>query len=633
MSMATRKRGMLMAAVCAMSLAGCGPAESNGSSSSSSSEIPSSSTSEFDGIDRRGLNPIEYAYLNLTGTDAVGRKVERGDGFRYKNDEKKVGLYYSVWLGQHDTQQLGVYNVSYLEETEEGRAALLDNNITNKLSPTGQFHFWGEPLYDYYDIGDPFVLTRHVELFVNAGIDYLSLDTTNAVTYPRPTFNLLDTLLKFRAQGYKVPKVFFYTNSRCAPTVEQVYSIFYSRTKYEPIWFSLDGIKPLLVGVTPNNNGASDMSKYPQGPGMLDPITNQAMYDFFDIRESEWPNGDHHEDSIPWMSWDFPQRIHEKTKAVAIPVAQHSHSRISASYMDPESSRGYNNETGEVEEEWWKGRSFQDMWDSALERQDEIDLYTCTTWNEWMAIKQPVDASNPNPFWVDVYNNEYSRDMEMSKNPLIQDNFYLQLLENIRKLKVSEFVEYKKETTTIDITSSDKTQWDGVKAHYQDYVGDAINRDYDGAVQGLHYTSNTARNDISLMKVTEDDDYLYFFVETKDAITEYVEGDTGWMNIFLNTKEGDPNWNGFNYVINRTVSGQKSSIEKSTGGFEFEKVGEADISVNGNLLQVRIPKNLIGYEGQGISFKVADNVTNQDDIMDYYVTGDVAPLGRLGYGY
>ena len=34
-----------------------------------------------------------------------------------------------------------------------------------------------------------------------------------------------------------------------------------------------------------------------------------------------------------------------------------------------------------------------------------------------------------------------------------------------------------------------------------------------------------------------------------------------------------------------------------------------------------------------VYFKVADHVTHPDDIMDYYVSGDVAPLGRLGYGY
>ena len=34
-----------------------------------------------------------------------------------------------------------------------------------------------------------------------------------------------------------------------------------------------------------------------------------------------------------------------------------------------------------------------------------------------------------------------------------------------------------------------------------------------------------------------------------------------------------------------------------------------------------------------IEFKVSDNVTNYDDIMDYYVTGDSAPIGRLSFSY
>ena len=36
-------------------------------------------------------------------------------------------------------------------------------------------YYWGEPLYGYYLSRDPWVMSRHVELFVEAGIDVLIL--------------------------------------------------------------------------------------------------------------------------------------------------------------------------------------------------------------------------------------------------------------------------------------------------------------------------------------------------------------------------------------------------------------------------------------------------------------------------
>ena len=38
-------------------------------------------------------------------------------------------------------------------------------------------------------------------------------------------------------------------------------------------------------------------------------------------------------------------------------------------------------------------------------------------------------------------------------------------------------------------------------------------------------------------------------------------------------------------------------------------------------------------QGKWEFVKVADNVTHGDDIMDYYVSGDSAPIGRLSYEY
>ena len=52
-------------------------------------------------------------------------------------------------------------------------------------------------------------------------------------------------------------------------------------------------------------------------------------------------------------------------------------------------------------------------------------------------------------------------------------------------------------------------------------------------------------------------------------------------------------------------------------------------------MQIAVPMTALGItDGEPtFSFKVSDNVTKYDDIMDYYVSGDSAPIGRLSYRY
>ena len=569
-------------------------------------------------IDTRNLSPFEYSIANLCGEDALGRVIERVDGIK-KDKTRYVGIFYSMWLGQHQHQQSAIYDISVLEQTEEGRQALY-STTDNDLSKINEFHFWGEPLYGYYNSKDPFVLTRHIELLTNAGIDYLCIDATNDSVYYDATYELFDLLLKFFKQGINVPKVMFYTNSNSGATVDKIYDRFYQTEKYRDIWFMPNG-KPMIVGITENNNKASDQTKFTTG---FTAFVSKEMQEFFDVKESEWPNGDFNNNSIPWMSWDYPQKIH--SGAIAVPVAQHSHKKTYVSSKDPECSRGYNNITGEVNENFEEGLSFQQMRDTAL-NEESVNNVLVTSFNEWMAIKQP------NGTFIDVYDQEFSRDIEMMKGGH-NDNFYLQLVENIRKFKYLPFIQYKKDKYTIDISNGVSPIWTVIKSQYQDIEGDSLNRDFDGAVSGLHYQENSARNDIKLVKVTNDDSYIYFYVECSNTITKYNNNDENYMNIFLKTNDIDPTFNGCNILINRQIINGKGSVEKSIGGYNFEKVDEADVTINDNIMQVKIPlKNLNINENVDFEFKVSDNVLNYKDEMDYYVSGDVVPLGRMRYGY
>ena len=198
------------------SLVGCNANNpSNSSSNSQKDSLPQ---------DNRNLSMEDYSLFNLCGKDAVGREIKRMDN--RKDGERYVGIFYSMWLGQHKSQQTAIYNVTSLESTPEGRAHLYTTE-DSEYSRMNEFHFWGEPLYGYYNTKDPWVLSRHMELFMDAGIDYLCIDSTNRIVYNDAITTLLDLLNNWYKEGRNIPKVTFYTNSYSGDTVRDLYYKFY----------------------------------------------------------------------------------------------------------------------------------------------------------------------------------------------------------------------------------------------------------------------------------------------------------------------------------------------------------------------------------------------------------------------
>ena len=563
------------------------------------------------------------SYLQLTATDALGRSF--GPASQEGREKKTVGLFYSLWLGQHKDGQKNIYDIQKLLNTHP--AALNDVKGTPE-SPLNEFHFWGEPLYGYYSMSDPWVVTRHIELLTNAGVDYLCIDATNRVVYTESIKNLFGILLRIQAQGFNPPRIVFYTNSLSGATVDDLYNQFYKSGEYDQLWFRT-GVKPMIIGITEKNGKASDMTKYNQFTDFIKP----AMQEYFDVRESQWPNGDFNPSSIPWMSWQQPQWNHNGT--VAVPVAQHSHSVIAASAKHPESSRGYNNDTKKVEADWTAGANFQTKWDAVFKSKKKVDHVLITSFNEWMAIKYANAHKNEGVFFVDVYNHEFSRDIEIMKGGY-NDNFYLQLVRNIRKFKLTDGKVDHPGTKTIDITRATENTWKDVKATCVDMAGDAISRNFTRAAGPGHYIDSSNRNDITEIKVVHDKKNIYFMIKTATDITSYNGTDVNWMNILISTGSKNQSFSGYDYIINRKPGGKGiTSLEQSSGGYQWKSKGKASYTVKGNLMQVEVPLSTLGMNKENCSFefKIADNITRYDDIMDYYVSGDSAPVGRLNFSY
>ncbi len=574
--------------------------------------------------DERNLDEFEFSLMNLCGTDAEGRRVEPAYG---KRDGKSVGIFYSVWLGQHKGIQHDIYDIEALLSTEEGTAKL--NSFESDGTPLNEFHFCAQPLYGYYNMSDPWVVNRHVELLTACGLDYLCIDATNSVLYQTPTKLLLETLLKYQKQGFAVPKVMFYTNSYSGTTVTRIYNEFYQTDTYSDIWWAPNG-KPMIIGITENNKRASDQTR---SGGYSDYIT-PACKEFFDVHESQWPNGTlNYEDGFPWMSWQYPQKIHDGLGTISVSVAQHSPYTINFSDKDNFSSRGYDHETETLNENWWLGQNFQSEWNTVFKNDDKISNVLVTSWNEWMAIKY---TGAMGARFVDVYNEEYSRDCEMSAGKY-GDNFYMQLVKNVRQYKLSEKKDdFEYPQMSIDIeNASSLVRWDYVYAKYKDFSGDVMPRDFYNAVETEKYTDYSNRNDVTDIRVVHNAENLYFYVKTKENITDYNGTDKNWMNILISTG-ASKGFEGYDFIINRTPQASgKTSIEKSTGGYVWQTAGEADYRVYGNVIVYAIPLKALGLTSSNcrIEFKVADNVTHPENIMDYYVSGESAPIGRLSYSY
>ena len=109
------------------------------------------------------------------------------------------------------------------------------------------------------------------------------------------------------------------------------------------------------------------------------------------------------------------------------------------------------------------------------------------------------------------------------------------------------------------------------------------------------------------------------------------------MRIFIDTDTTgkSASWEGFEYVINREgATEDKVIIEKSLGGWNFAVTGQAEYSVEGDTMKLKIPAAALGLGGKiAFNFKLSDNMQSDGDIMDFYKSGDVAPGGRFTFVY
>ena len=97
-------------------------------------------------------------------------------------------------------------------------------------------------------------------------------------------------------------------------------------------------------------------------------------------------------------------------------------------------------------------------------------------------------------------------------------------------------------------------------------------------------------------------------------------------------------WEGYDFIVNRIVDADgKSWLEKNVAGWKWKKVARVNLRVVDKEIQLAVPRKALGLTKSptrvSLDFKWADNLQRPGDVMDFFLSGDVAPEGRFKFRY
>lgn len=551
--------------------------------------------------------------------DELGRKVAiAGDGIDRQDvdTDVRVGMFYYIWHGYHT-------------EWDKTVTEILDESTDSpQWGPVHTFHWGSTPWLGRYKGGNQYIVSRHIQMLVDAGVDFLFFDATNAYVYPVNVRVVMAEIDRRLSLGMKAPKLAFMLHTKAAVTLKDIYNRFYSVPANSKYWFYHDG-KPLVLA---DKNEMGDLP--------------EEVVDAFTFRNSwAWMNG---ANPGEWSWLEFCPQQPGYTMAgedklieqISVSVAQHAHSKVGRSYHNGKEPPFY---AKGVCEETPYGLYFQEQWEHAIKVHAPIVMVT--QFNEWIAqrfvIGNETEMGYVRPgaypamgetYFIDVYNAEFSRDIEPSAHPLIRDNYYMQLVSNVRRYRGARNVPIPTVSLSIDIDGP-FDQWLAETVEYRD---DRKDTQYTSAAVQTPSTLKRTTNDIVMSKVTQDNDNLYFYVQTQTALSPFESSDL-WMRLLLNTDtDYSTGWWGYDYCVYKDAATGKYSLMKHDGaGFGWIPLCPVRYRVDGNQMHLCVPRAAMGIPAErDIDFKWADNISDDNpDIMTFISDGDVAPNGRFNYRY
>ena len=599
-------------------------------------------------VDQKAEHKVDSSqWIAQDGLDRVlSTNTQTGD----IREDKIVAIFYWTWHGDFGDGQTAYNNQQNIDKliemgyTERDYMTLSMSELRKLGIKTqmGPYHFWDEPIYGYYDGDDEWVIRKQAELLAAAGVDVVFFDNTNGTfTWKETALRVMKVFSEARAQGVDAPDVSFMfpfgAVSHAGTQMVELYNDIYKKGLYEDVWFKLDG-KPMWMGWPGSLNSKDEaLAKEIKNAitfrsnlgGYLDKETDVNQWGWL----SRFPQAYFHNDKgeIEQMTVGVAVN-HNYVKSIIAPMS-YGENIIGRTWT----SRGYDTRENAL----LYGACFSEQWENAIAVDPKIVFVTA--WNEWVAMRIDNWPASPEQYqncFVDQYNAEYSRDCEPSAG-VLKDHYYYQLTDYIRKFKGTNPIE-KATWEKLIAVDGGFGQWADVGPVYNDYFG-LPDRDCDGykdpnTGKRLHYTNDSGRNDIYDAKVARDYENIYFMVRTVEDLTPYT--DAYWMRLYLDMGESDKNWENYEFILNKQNPKNETTatLERFTGdGFATEVVGEVTYSVKGNVLTVCIPKTMLGIPAEELDFsfgfKWTDNTLEDGDIMQWYLNGDVAPVGRFNFCY
>jgi hypothetical protein len=557
--------------------------------------------------------------------DGIGRNVANTTQHGRIRKDKFVGVFYMIWQGAHGFDKHGKSKDEGISKKMPSDTLspyditkMLAKNPTNpQYGPIHAWHYWGEPYFGYYLSNDVWVIRKHGQMLADAGVDVLMLDVTNASIYLPQVTVIVETFRTMRKQGIATPSIAFVVNSQPEKTVQRLYENIYKDELFKDLWFYWKG-KPLLL--CPPEGLTDETANFFTSRHSWAFSKNQK---WFADGKDKWSWIDHTPQSYGW------HENKNKPEQISVAIAEH-----------PTSNIGRSNANGKQPEKPQSGLGlhFAQQWDRALAVDPEFVFVT--GWNEWVAMrfndgraKKMMDKTiaTGETYFVDLYNAEFSRDAEPVKGDF-NDNYYYQLVNNIRKFKGSRTIPTYTTSNTI-LVDGKFTDWDKVEAVFYDDKGDIFHRNHPGWGSIKAYINNSGRNDIVQAKITSDNDNIYFYVKTAKPLTAFNLAN--WMNLLIEVDSTKPNWEGFNFIVNHRIEINDSSTLKAFAkNNTWQKIKNINIDINKNELELAISKTALGIIGNAftIDFKWTDNNPNTN-AMQWLDEGDAAPNARFKYRY
>lgn len=598
-------------------------------------------------------------------TDALGRTMPGIESVGpVKTDQRRVvGIFYITWHTQNLATLPAPYDADVTKVLQADPSARLQADNPNWKY--GSYH-WGEPEMGYFLSQDEWVIRKDMSMLSDAGVDVLVLDVTNAVRYWDEWEVLFSTMTKMREEGNSTPQFCFWAfNGEVITVVQQLYERIYKENKYPDLWFYWDGKPLLLYNSDPRHDANGGCPAYKDGTHDY----SDEVKDFFTLRNMWWGY-------YEWAgkryigtedNWSFgysmaderiksmtPEQLlskHDgKVEEAAVTPAQHP---VTMTDVPMGVGKSWSRRDGEPPlNEYdlpdsayvpWLGRKvsdpegygiyFQERWEDALAANPQF-LYL-NDWNEWTAGKYNGEVGwlgRKNPFmFVDQYNSEFNRTIQPMRGGYT-DNYYMQMAQNIRRYKGVRPIPVNRHIHKMSVDGS-FGDWDQVEVVYRDTRGDVFHRDAKG-YGGLHYRDSSGRNDIVACKVAVGKNDVFFYAETAEALT--ASSDPDWMLLLIDA-DGDSStgWYGYDILINKDITSDGiGNVLRYVDG-KWTKAGEYRFAVDGNKLELSVPKSLLGVSGKTATFdfKWADNTGELVDPISLCLKGDTAPNRRFNYRF